>query len=108
MNNSEVYRYPKYCAIGYRWNTQEECYFIEECLKTLGPAGTKRVLDRRQIFVAVMHQLFVGLLWSQIGFQHRTPIEFGGFLLHAGIDSQCHGALCREERGCLRARELEL
>ena len=58
-----------------------------------GFAGPKRVLDRREIFVAVMHQLFFCLLWSQIGFQHRAPIEFGGFLLRTGIDRQSDGAL---------------
>ena len=38
-----------------------------------------------------MHQLFFCLWWRQIGFQHRTPIEFGFFLLHAGIDREGYG-----------------
>ena len=32
MNESAVYRYPRYYAIGYRWNTEVECNFIESCL----------------------------------------------------------------------------
>ena len=27
-----VYRYPEYYAIGYRWNTEQECNFLEACL----------------------------------------------------------------------------
>ncbi|PIQ83248.1 MAG: hypothetical protein COV75_08570 [Candidatus Omnitrophica bacterium CG11_big_fil_rev_8_21_14_0_20_63_9] len=45
MQNSEVYRHPKYYALGYRWNTDVECDFIESCLKTYAPAGAKRLLD---------------------------------------------------------------
>ena len=45
MNNSEVYRYPHYYALGYRWNTTAECDFIEACLKAHGPAAAKRLLD---------------------------------------------------------------
>ena len=45
MRNSDVYRYPQYYAIGYRWNTDVECDFIEACLKTYGPSGAKRLLD---------------------------------------------------------------
>ncbi|MBI2495669.1 MAG: class I SAM-dependent methyltransferase [Candidatus Omnitrophica bacterium] len=45
MSGSEVYRYPRYYAIGYRWNTEAECDFIEACLKTHGPTGAKRLLD---------------------------------------------------------------
>jgi len=45
MSDSEVYRYPQYYALGYRWNTRAECDFIEACLKTFGPAGGKRLLD---------------------------------------------------------------
>ena len=29
---SSVYRYPRYYAIGYRWNTTAECDFLEACL----------------------------------------------------------------------------
>ena len=45
MNDSEVYKYPRYYAIGYQWNTQVECDFLEACLKTHGPPGAKRMLD---------------------------------------------------------------
>ena len=45
MSNSEVYRHPRYYAIGYRWNTDVECDFIEACLKTHGPSNAKRLLD---------------------------------------------------------------
>ncbi len=45
MSASEVYRYPRYYAIGYRWNTEAECDFIEACLKAYGHAGAKRLLD---------------------------------------------------------------
>jgi len=45
MPNSEVYRHPRYYAIGYRWNTEAECEFIEACLKTYGPPSAKRLLD---------------------------------------------------------------
>ena len=33
LANSEVYRHPRYYAIGYRWNTDAECDFIEACLE---------------------------------------------------------------------------
>ena len=45
MSHSEVYRYPRYYAIGYRWNTEAECDFIEACAKAHGPARAKRLLD---------------------------------------------------------------
>ena len=45
MRNSDVYRYPHYYALGYRWNTEAECDFIEACLKAHGPASAKRLLD---------------------------------------------------------------
>lgn len=45
MSGSEVYRYPRYYAIGYRWNTEGECDFLEACLKAHGPAKAKRLLD---------------------------------------------------------------
>src|SRR6266571_4885898 len=54
------------------------------CLKNkkqCGFARPKRLLDRRQIFVAVMHQLFGCLRGRQVSFQHIAAIEFGGFLL---------------------------
>jgi SAM-dependent methyltransferase len=44
-HSSEVYRYPRYYAIGYQWNTEAECDFIEACLKTYGSAKAKRILD---------------------------------------------------------------
>src|SRR5438128_12521840 len=40
-----------------------------------------------------MHQLFVCLMWSQVGFEHVAAIEFGGFCLRVLIDSQGYGAL---------------
>ena len=43
--SSEVYKYPKYYALGYRWNTEAECDFIEAVLKASGPKGGKRLLD---------------------------------------------------------------
>lgn len=45
MPPSVVYTHPKYYALGYRWNTEVECDFIESCLKAYGPAGAKRLLD---------------------------------------------------------------
>ena len=45
MSESEVYRYPRYYDIGYRWNTEEECDFIASCLKFYGPEDAKRLLD---------------------------------------------------------------
>ena len=45
MNASEVYKYPHYYALGYRWNTETECDFIEACLKAHGPKEAKRLLD---------------------------------------------------------------
>ena len=45
MSLSEVYRHPAYYALGYRWNTEAECDFIEACLKAHGPAGGKRLFD---------------------------------------------------------------
>src|SRR5215475_15539720 len=58
-----------------------------------GFTGPKRLLDSGQIFITVMHDLFVGLLWCQVGFEHVAAIEFGGFGLRALIDSQRYGAL---------------
>ena len=45
MPESEVYRYPHYYAIGYRWNTEAECDFIEACLKAYSSAKGTRFLD---------------------------------------------------------------
>ena len=45
MRNSDVYRYPDYYAIGYQWNTESECNFLEACLKAYGPAQATRLLD---------------------------------------------------------------
>jgi SAM-dependent methyltransferase len=42
---SEVYRHPRYYDIGYRWNTETECDFIEAALKTHRPGGGTRLLD---------------------------------------------------------------
>ena len=43
--SSEVYRHPKYYAIGYRWNTEAECDFIAAMFKGYGPKGGQRLLD---------------------------------------------------------------
>ena len=32
MDASTVYRYPRYYAIGYQWNTKVECDFLDACL----------------------------------------------------------------------------
>ncbi len=45
MSFSEVYRYPEYYNLGYRWNTDAECDFIGDCLSTYGPKGGKRLFD---------------------------------------------------------------
>jgi SAM-dependent methyltransferase len=45
MSDSEVYRHPRYYAIGYRWNTDVECDFLEAVLRAHGPKGGKRLLD---------------------------------------------------------------
>ena len=45
MGNSAVYRYPRYYALGYRWNTDLECDFIEACLKAYGQTKPTRLLD---------------------------------------------------------------
>ena len=57
-----------------------------------GFTGPKRLLDRGQIFVAIMHDLFVCLLWCQVGFEHVAAIEFGGFLLRVLIEGQQQSA----------------
>jgi SAM-dependent methyltransferase len=44
MSSSKVYQHPAYYALGYRWNTEAECDFLEACLKAHGPPG-RRVLD---------------------------------------------------------------
>jgi len=67
MQNSDVYRHPKYYAIGYRWNTEQECNFIETCLKTHGPPSAKRLLDigcgsgRHLLTLAKRHYQVTGL-----------------------------------------------
>ncbi|MBI2104870.1 MAG: class I SAM-dependent methyltransferase [Candidatus Omnitrophica bacterium] len=45
MSPSAVYQHPRYYAIGYQWNTEAECDFIEACLKAHGPPGATRLLD---------------------------------------------------------------
>ena len=42
---SAVYAYPHYYALAYRWNTEEECDFLEACLKRWHPGGATRILD---------------------------------------------------------------
>jgi len=44
--NSLVYQHPAYYALGYRWNTEVECDFLEACLKRFGPEEpARRLLD---------------------------------------------------------------
>ena len=45
MSFSEVYRHPHYYALGYRWNTEAECHFIEACLKAHGPKEGRHLFD---------------------------------------------------------------
>ena len=45
MSPSAIYQHPRYYAIGYRWNTEPECDFIEACLKAHGPPAANRLLD---------------------------------------------------------------
>ncbi len=45
MTNSEVYRHPRYYALGYRWQTEAECDFIQACLAAHGPGEVGRPLD---------------------------------------------------------------
>lgn len=40
-----VYAYPRYYAIGYQWNTEAECEFLEACLGARKPSAARRVLD---------------------------------------------------------------
>lgn len=42
---SRIYTYPQYYALGYRWNTDEECDFVEACLKRWYPRPASRMLD---------------------------------------------------------------
>lgn len=41
---SRVYAHPHYYALAYRWNTDEECDFIEECVRRWQPSA-RQVLD---------------------------------------------------------------
>lgn len=45
MSLSEVYRHPEHYALGYRWNTEVECDFIEAALRVYGPANASSLLD---------------------------------------------------------------
>lgn len=45
MSDSKVYQYPRYYAIGYRWNTDVEADFIATCVKLYGAESAKRFLD---------------------------------------------------------------
>ena len=49
VKNSEVYAHPAYYALGYRWNTETECDFVDASLKLMGPEIPKdsapRLLD---------------------------------------------------------------
>ena len=40
-----IFRYPRYCAIGYQWNTAAECDFLEQCLPKGASPSSTRVLD---------------------------------------------------------------
>ncbi len=40
-----VYQYPRYYAIGYRWNTKGECDFLQECVAASATGSAKTVLD---------------------------------------------------------------
>src|SRR6516165_4463644 len=71
-----------------------------------GFTGPKRLLDRGQIFVAVMHGLFVCLLWRQVGFEYVAAIEFGGFSLRVLIDRQGDGALLDGQLDPVREAQL--
>src|SRR5947209_18547125 len=53
-----------------------------------------------------MHDLFVCLLWSQVGFEHVAAIEFGGFSLRVRIESQGYGALLDGQRDPVSDTEL--
>ncbi len=45
MSLSEVYRHPEFYALGYRWNTEAECSFIEAYLKAHNLKESGRLLD---------------------------------------------------------------
>ena len=46
LSPGSVYSYPRYYAIGYQWDTDGECHFLEACLKAFGTRSTKiRMLD---------------------------------------------------------------
>lgn len=46
MNDPKsVYQYPRYYAIGYQWNTEAECNFLEACLTKYGGLKSAAVLD---------------------------------------------------------------
>ena len=45
LSPSSVYRYPRYYAIGYQWNTKAECDFLEACLAKYVGRNAKTVLD---------------------------------------------------------------
>ncbi len=46
MNDPKsVYQYPRYYAIGYQWNTEAECNFLEACLAKHGGREPTAVLD---------------------------------------------------------------
>ena len=42
---SIVYSYPHYYALAYRWNTEEECDFVEACLQRWDVQPSTRLLD---------------------------------------------------------------
>ncbi len=46
MTRSEVYRHPRYYDLGYRWNTEVECDFLEACLKAHGSSRPESIGGR--------------------------------------------------------------
>lgn len=40
-----VYQFPRYYAIGYRWNTTGECDFLQDCVAAYAGTAAKTVLD---------------------------------------------------------------
>ena len=53
-----------------------------------GCAGPQRLRDRGQSWGAVMHALFVGLRWSQVGLEPGAASAFGGFALRVLLERQ--------------------
>jgi hypothetical protein len=71
-----------------------------------GFAGAKRLRARGQIFVAVLPDLFVCLLGSQVGVEPGAAIACGGVSLRVLMDSQGYGALRDGQLDPVSATEL--